>query len=49
MIWQYLIQKSQSKLVTMSKIFSWMGEEDTKELLRLLEKLYSIVIDYNRN
>lgn len=32
-------------LQRMAQVFDKMGEEDTKELLRLLEKLYSIVSD----
>ena len=31
----------------MNKIFTKMGEEDTEELLRLLEKLYAIVDGYS--
>lgn len=30
----------------MDKVFKKMGEDDTEELLRLLEKLYSIVCEY---
>ncbi len=40
-----LARKYQAHLQAMNKIFDRMGEEDTKQLLHLLEKLYAIVSD----
>ncbi len=37
----------QAFLQGMDKIFTKMGEDDTEELLRLLEKLYTIVSDHS--
>ncbi|HHY28708.1 MAG TPA: MarR family transcriptional regulator [Desulfitobacterium dehalogenans] len=40
---QYMAQRYQKFLQSMTEIFNRMGEKDTEELLRLLEKLYDIV------
>ncbi|MGE4273435.1 MAG: MarR family winged helix-turn-helix transcriptional regulator [Desulfitobacterium sp.] len=42
---QYMAQRYQEFLQAMTGIFNRMGEKDTEELLRLLEKLYDIVTD----
>ncbi|WP_418791838.1 MarR family winged helix-turn-helix transcriptional regulator [Phosphitispora sp. TUW77] len=41
---QYLNKEAQYFMQGMAQIFAEMGKEDTEELLRLLEKLYLIVI-----
>lgn len=43
---QRLAQELQSFLNRLTQIFAKMGEEDTEELLRLINKLYFIVSDY---
>lgn len=40
-----LARKYQAQLLMMNKVFDRMGEDDTKQLLQLLEKLYTIVSD----
>ena len=41
----FIAERYQKFLQSMTKIFNRMGEKDTEELLRLLEKLYDIVND----
>lgn len=45
---QCLAKELQAFLQGLAQIFSKMGEEDTEELLRLLNKLYLIVSDNSR-
>ncbi|MEA4903050.1 MarR family winged helix-turn-helix transcriptional regulator [Desulfitobacterium sp.] len=42
---KYIAQRYQKFLESMTEIFNRMGEKDTEELLRLLEKLYDIVTE----
>lgn len=42
---KYIAQRYQEFLESMTEIFNRMGEKDTEELLRLLEKLYDIVTE----
>lgn len=44
---QFLAEHYQKFLLRMTEIFDKLGEKDTEELLRLLEKLYEIVTDRN--
>lgn len=44
---QCLAKELQSFLTEMAQIFTKLGEKDTEDLLRLLEKLYLIVSDYS--
>ncbi|HWQ89613.1 MAG TPA: MarR family transcriptional regulator [Desulfitobacteriaceae bacterium] len=46
---QCLAKELQSFLEGMAQTFARMGERDTEDLLRLLEKLYLIISDYSHN